>query len=212
MSIEERKNRERSMRGQQIQVAAKELFIEKGFNSTTIEDIAKKAELSPATIYLYFKNKEELYTSLNLITLQYLSNKIKKIYDNGKLPIEKKIFKFKDALYTTFAYDPLMFRNILHVQLEDTLLTISSEMVDKINNMAHEIMKMIAGVYEEGVRQNKFNKSNSTAQADIIWGLFTGIILWEESKKKLNPKKDFVKSTLDIAFDIFCRGIKKSKD
>lgn len=39
------------MRRQQIQEAAKEIFLLKGFNSTTMEDIAKKAELSPAFIY-----------------------------------------------------------------------------------------------------------------------------------------------------------------
>ena len=31
----------------------------KGFNSTTMDDIAQEAELSPATIYQYFRNKEK---------------------------------------------------------------------------------------------------------------------------------------------------------
>jgi AcrR family transcriptional regulator len=67
------------MRRRQIQDAAKELFILKGFNSTTINEIAEKAELSPATIYLYFKNKRELYFSLNLLTLQCLFDQIEKV-------------------------------------------------------------------------------------------------------------------------------------
>ena len=33
--------------------------------------------------------------------------------------------------------------------------------------------------------------------------------LWEEAKRQLNPEKDFLKSTLDRAFDLFCKGIKK---
>ena len=101
MGILERKHREKSLRQQPIQEAAKELFLLKGFNSTTIEDIPKKAELSPATIYLYFKNKEELYVSLNLITLQYFFNKIKKIHDNSKLSVEEKILNFKEAKQCT---------------------------------------------------------------------------------------------------------------
>ena len=77
MGIRERKDREKDLRRQQIQEAAKELFLLKGFNSSTMEDIAKKAELSPATIYLYFKNKDELYVSLNLSSIQYFTNNIK---------------------------------------------------------------------------------------------------------------------------------------
>ena len=72
MGIRERKERERERRRQQIIVAAKRVFSEKGFNRATMEDIATEAELSPGTLYLYFKNKDELYASLSLRILQYL--------------------------------------------------------------------------------------------------------------------------------------------
>ena len=66
MGIQERKQRERERRRQQIIVAAKRVFSERGFSKTTMEDIAREAELSPGTLYLYFKNKDELYASLSL--------------------------------------------------------------------------------------------------------------------------------------------------
>ncbi len=66
MGIQERKQRERERRRQQIIVAAKRVFSEKGYSKSTMEDIAKEAELSPGTLYLYFKNKDELYASLSL--------------------------------------------------------------------------------------------------------------------------------------------------
>ena len=66
MGIHERKERERERRRQQIIVAAKRVFIRKGLSKTTMEDIANESELSPGTLYLYFKNKEELYASLSL--------------------------------------------------------------------------------------------------------------------------------------------------
>jgi len=211
MGIKERKIRERDLRRQQIQEAAKELFLLKGFNSTTMEDIAKKAELSAATIYLYFKNKDELYVSLNLISLQYFFNKIKKIHDNSKISVGEKIFKIKDAMYSTYKYDPLMLRNIMHVQIGGTLLNISKELVDKLNDLSAEIMRMIAHIYEEGVLQGKLKDGHGMTHADIMWGIFTGLLMWEESKKRLNPKKDFLKPTLDKAFDIFVEGIKKGR-
>jgi hypothetical protein len=45
------------------------------------------------------------------------------------------------------------------------------------------------------------------ALADIVWALFSGVVLWEESKRLIDSKKDFLTSTLEIAFEIFNRGI-----
>ena len=70
------------------------------------------------------------------------------------------------------------------------------------------VMEMIAAVYQEGVEKGIFIPGHKNAHADILWAVFTGLILWEDAKKQLNPKKDFLKPTLDRAFDIFLRGIK----
>jgi len=209
MGIQERKNREKNMRKQQIQNAAKKLFILKGFHSTTMEEIAQKAELSPATIYLYFKNKDELYAKLNIISMQYLFDEIEKIYKNQKLSAISKILKIKDAMYDTFRYDPLILRNIFHIQLEDALPSLSKELLDQVNHISWKVLTMISNVYEEGVRQGKFRGGLGIAHADIIWSTFTGLVIWEEAKRKIDPRKDFLKATLDRAFDIFCRGIIK---
>ena len=69
MGIQERKEREKERRRQQIMVAAKRVFSNKGFNKATMEDIAQEAELSPGTLYLYFKNKEECLTFSANITI-----------------------------------------------------------------------------------------------------------------------------------------------
>ncbi len=72
MGIYERKQREKERRRQEILAAARHVFSKKGFNSATMEEIASKAELSPGTLYLYFKNKEELHTSLSIDLLEHL--------------------------------------------------------------------------------------------------------------------------------------------
>ncbi len=207
MGIQERKDREKTLRRQQILNAAKELFLIKGFRSTTMEEIAQKAELSPATIYLYFKNKDELYAKLNIISMQYLFDKFENIYKSKKLSPVSKILKIKDAMYDTFRYDPLILRNIFHIQLEDALPSLSKELLDQVNHISWKALTMISNVYEEGVRQGKFREGLGIEHADIVWATFTGLVIWEESKRKLDSRKDFLKTTLDRAFDIFCRGI-----
>ena len=205
------KKRERQMRRSQIANAAKEVFLLKGFRSTTIEDIARKAELSPATIYQYFKNKDELYASLNLESLHFLFNEIEDIYKKNNLSFEEKIVRYKEAMYNTFKYDPVIFRNILHVQMEDTLSSLSKNLLDQITTLSRETMNMIAETYEEGIKMGKLIEGNSMTHADIMWATFLGLVLWEDSKKRIDPKKDFLKPTLDKAFEIFIQGTMKKK-
>ena len=99
MGIKERKERERGRRRQQIMVAAKRVFSKKSFNKATMEDIAKEAELSPGTIYLYFKNKEELFASLSLRILQYMSIRLEHVHNEKFKEPKEKLNALKDALY-----------------------------------------------------------------------------------------------------------------
>ncbi|OQY10632.1 MAG: TetR family transcriptional regulator, partial [Desulfobacteraceae bacterium 4572_187] len=98
MGIKERKEREKERRRQQIMVAAKRVFSIKNFNRATMEDIAREAELSPGTIYLYFKNKEELFASLSLRTLHYMSIRLEQVNNENFQQPEEKIKALKQAL------------------------------------------------------------------------------------------------------------------
>jgi len=207
----ERREREKELRRKQIQEAAQRVFMRKGFNLATMEDIAEEAELSTGAIYSYFKGKEELFSSLALMQLNYLFERAKTIYTNKKLSHEKKLKGFWDAMFKTFQNNELMQRNIFHIQLEDTLSTINPELLMEMNDISQKVMRMIAAVYEDGVSKGKFIKGNSMAFADMLWGFFTGLVMWEEAKRKINPKKKFLKPTLDAGFDILLRGIVKKE-
>lgn len=209
MGIKERKQREKALRQRQIQEAAKELFIQKGFSSTKIEEIAARAELSPATIYKYFRNKEDLYTSLLLISLRYFYDQIRRVYEDEGLSVEEKVIGFKNAMQNTLDYDQILLRIIFHLYVEDTLEHLGADLLDEINDFTRRLFGMIADVFEQGVREGKFTEGKSIARADIIWAMFTGVVIYEEAKRKINPKNDFLKPTLDDAFDIFLKGIRK---
>lgn len=60
MGIVERKEREKQEMRQRIIDAAMHMFLEEGYNKTSIRNIAEAIEYSPATIYLYYKDKDEL--------------------------------------------------------------------------------------------------------------------------------------------------------
>jgi AcrR family transcriptional regulator len=61
MGTSERKQRERARREEEIVAKAKELFLTKGYDETTIDEIADSLEISKGAIYLHFGSKEELF-------------------------------------------------------------------------------------------------------------------------------------------------------
>ncbi|MDR2536035.1 MAG: TetR/AcrR family transcriptional regulator [Treponema sp.] len=64
MGIHERKKREKVERKALILRCTKELLLEHGIDGVSMQDIAKKAELSKGTLYLYFPSKEDLYREI----------------------------------------------------------------------------------------------------------------------------------------------------
>lgn len=66
MTTQARRLREKEQRRNTILDAAEALFFGKGFAATTMDDVATRTELSKGTLYLYFKNKEELQLGLNV--------------------------------------------------------------------------------------------------------------------------------------------------
>lgn len=60
MGIKERKEREKAVMRKDILDTAHKLFIHDGYEATSIRNIAQKIEYSPATIYLYFSDKNEI--------------------------------------------------------------------------------------------------------------------------------------------------------
>lgn len=210
MGIQERKEREKERRRQQIIVAAKRVFSEKGFNKATMEDIAKEAELSPGTLYLYFKNKEELYASLSLRILQYLHIRVTHVNKETDMSPDKKLAALMEAMYDVYDFDPLIIINMFHLQSSETLKNLSDSLLEEIKALSKKSIGAIAKIFEEGIDQGVFLERHPMALADIFWSMFSGVVLWEASKKIISADKDYLKSTLATAFDLFERGIRKS--
>ena len=210
MGIQERKEREKERRRQQIMVAAKRVFSDKGFSKATMEDIAQEAELSPGTLYLYFKNKEELYASLSLRILQYLLIRVEHVNDDKETDPEGKLKALMDAMYDVYEFDPLIIINMFHLQSSETLRNLSPQLMEEIKDLSRKSLCSIAKIFETGVEQGLFYDRHPVALADTFWAMFSGVVLWLTSKKLIDKEKDYLKQTLELAFEIFGRGIKKT--
>ena len=62
---------------------AEKLFVRMGIESTSMDDIAKAAEYSKATLYVYFKNKEDIVSFLALRSMSGLKTVISEVLQKG---------------------------------------------------------------------------------------------------------------------------------
>ena len=209
MGIVERKERDKELRRHQIMDAATNIFAKKGFSGATIESIAEEADFSPATIYLYFKNKDELYASLSLKMLKVLVEKIEFICNQVNLGPKEKIDALPETLYQVYETDPLNVTHLLRYQSTEALLNLSPELASRIKDAAQKYINAMVKILEEGVREGIFQDCHPVAFADIVWSIFAGLVLWEGTKKGFDHRKDFLKPTLQLAYDIVSQGIKK---
>jgi AcrR family transcriptional regulator len=209
MGIQERKEREGERRRQQIIVAARRVFSVKGFNKATMEDIAGEAELSPGTIYLYFKNKDELYASLSLRILQYLLIRLQHVNSEKIETTEKRYTALIRAMFDVYEFDPLILINMFNLQTNETLKTLTPELLSEIKMLSCKSIEEIAIIFKQEDTGKVLPEENTSLLAEIFWSLFSGVVLFQESKKSvLGEEKVNLKKTLETAFEIFRVGIK----
>ncbi|MEP7259412.1 MAG: TetR/AcrR family transcriptional regulator [Flavitalea sp.] len=98
MSIAERKHRDKENMRTLILDAARKIFLEKGYEQTSIRTIAEAIEYSPGTIYLYFKDKDMLFHELHeegfarmfekMQPLQHVSDPFERLKAIGRVYME----------------------------------------------------------------------------------------------------------------------------
>ena len=89
MGVKERRIREKESLRQEILDAARELFIEEGYESVSMRRIAEKIEYSPTTIYLYFQDKAELLNNLCAETFEKLIVRLERSRARFRDPLER---------------------------------------------------------------------------------------------------------------------------
>lgn len=89
MSVISRRQREKEQRREDIIIAAEKLFFKRGYDNVSMNDIAKEVELSKATLYLYFDNKEALFFLIVMRGVKILNKMVKDSVDGEDKGIDK---------------------------------------------------------------------------------------------------------------------------
>ena len=111
MSELNRKERRR----RQILDAAKEIFAEKGYPATTVDDIVSRVEVARGTFYLYFEDKKAVLTALLSLFFETIGDRIHRIkLDDSERTPRDQLRDNLQRLFELALQDPSMVRILLH--------------------------------------------------------------------------------------------------
>jgi len=159
-----------------IALSAIELFCEKGIQHTSIDEIAKSAGVAKGTIYLYFKNKEEIVFAIwDIIAGRHRDAFAKRLRDD--MSAKEKILSFYD------------FRECEEEQNKEQVLKlyqhfVSSMLIDKtglyttyFESFFQEDYDFITSALNEGMKRGEFYVDNIDLLTNTIIMLLKGVLV-----------------------------------
>jgi TetR/AcrR family fatty acid metabolism transcriptional regulator len=181
--------------------AAIKVFARSGFFNSKVADVASEAGVADGTVYLYFKNKDDILVSIfNDHMNEALANGRKSLAQLDD-PIEK-IRRIVLAHLDGLGRD----RNLAIVfQVE---LRSSTKFMEQFSaTRVTEYLELIRGVIEEGQKRGVFRRGlNSQVVAKVLFGALDEMATnWVLSRKRYG-----LASTADTVIDVFLNGIAKA--
>lgn len=203
--IEKRRSEEREARRRTILRAARKLYGKRGFNGTTMEEIAEAARLGTATAYYYFKSKEEVYVSLAIEALDTFVAALKKIEASEGAPIEKvrSIWNFYYEYYRKY---PAYYRAILFLYRDGLGDQLSSEVLDRVREKSAECFRIAARTIDDCMKSGGYRKRDPLRVCDVLWGTFMGIVHLAETRQNLGIPARSLEELHEEAFEWFEAG------
>ena len=153
MGSKERREREREQRKSHILDTARELLLEKGLNATSINQIAKRSELSIGAIYFYFKDKEEIYAALQLEGLDLLGQTIRKAVKKGSSPEEK--IRLIATAYFQFSEKHKNYFDIINYFLTSPGTIFPPDLKNEIDAHGNASIFLLAQTISEGIDKGR---------------------------------------------------------
>ena len=208
MGLEERRKREKENRKNAILKAARKLFFDKGFRDVTVESIAKKAELSKGSVYLYFKSKEEIYTQILLSDIDKFHKVIANLMQEDQSS-SAMLMGLANIYADFFMNDRELFRIMMNYMLNTDHMNLPEEIDHLIVEATNKTVDIIEEIFTMGIRSGEFPPYIDLRQKrNAIWGLLNGTIslhLFTGSEEK---REERIRSTIHTGLNTFLRGMR----
>jgi len=187
--------------------AAMQCFAKFGLDKTTLGDIAKVVGLNKATLYYYYKNKEDIFLEIAVSEGEEYLAKLQQ-QTISKKGIENQIWFY---MLSRFNY----YKNVLNMNRvsAETLNKILPKFFELYDSMMKQEKKFLSQLIENAIKNGELVKSNATKIASTLINLSDALKHSEEQKSILRgeDKIDYTQSITDMKFlvTLIFSGLKK---
>ena len=187
ITVHERKQQDRKARRRRIQEAARQVFVEKGYAKTSIEQVARRATLSVGAIYLYFRSKEDLYVSLLEPTFEAFERDLASAGAQDGL----------DAVWShllSWAADDVEGTRMLRLTAQPGIRKqLSDDVASAVASGITVVRAHISAQVRRGVDDGRYRPVDADLTADVLWSIFLGTLQMLDTRANLDlPTTDFV--------------------
>lgn len=149
--------------------AAMGVFSRHGYAKANIRDIARTAGISVGGVYLYFRNKEELYKSLIKEGMRDFGSKIETTTEQAKSATEALSNFLKLHLENALKHKEFI---LLHIREHGFTFG-----MDEKRQFFRNQRKLIEKIIVKGIHSGEFRRCNAEEMANIIMGTLRGAVL-----------------------------------
>jgi len=204
----ERKEKEKQIKKQDILDAAERIFFKNGYEKTTMDEVAKEAEFSKRTVYVYFKSKEEIYFHIMIHGYHILIDFIKE--DLMKSKIDNAVEELQILFQSFYRFKVEQFPYFISIMTYETSKSVEDENVDPLikkecYQLGEEIFQYMADIIKRGIEEKRFCKTLDIEKtALILWastlGIFNTVMKKSQYIKDYHhiEEKDFLQSGFDL--------------
>ncbi|MEM7657099.1 MAG: TetR/AcrR family transcriptional regulator [Bacteroidota bacterium] len=183
MGIAERKERERQEMQDRIVEAAKRLFMENGFEKTSIRKIAEAIEYSPAAIYRYFESMDEIFYAVHAEIFDLLYDHMKDV-----LQVEHPLDRLRQLgeRYLTFALENPEYYDLLFLHPSPMNSVHTEEEWHSVENT----FGLVFNTVDECVKAGCFPGKDVHSTTFIMWASIHGMVtLRMRCRMKMYPEE-----------------------
>ncbi len=164
-----------------LMMAAADAFADRGFHATTTRDIASRAGLSPAGVYVHFTSKEDLLFELSRRGHQTARDQLVAAADAADSPTEA--LRSLVAGFSTWHAEHHQLGRI--VQYEFRHLTPQHR--DTVLALRKEIDKVVRDVLSRGVAEGEFEVDDIPGTALALLSLAVDVARWYSPEIRRTP-------------------------
>ncbi|HWA53794.1 MAG TPA: TetR/AcrR family transcriptional regulator [Solirubrobacterales bacterium] len=186
--------------------AAEQLFLERGFAATTMEDLSAAADVAVGSIYSHFGDKEGVYAGLIDRALELDREYSEAGFEQGSSPLER--FVGLGEGYLRFAREhPGYFRLFRFPPQDRPGARGGAQAEAKVAQRINEETKRMAGLLEEAIAEGVVRKVDPLSTARFLWAAWDGVIASHLGPANMDLSDEEFEQVLNRARETIVLGI-----